>query len=109
MIKHFIAGVEENGKYVGFCTLGLSCQPTENIQLRMHFRMLPELTGVLISKINPLSNAHKLLKKDDIILGFDGIPVANDGTGILFLLLYIHSCVLTFCPIQFLFFYLLYF
>ncbi|KAJ9176052.1 hypothetical protein P3X46_011402 [Hevea brasiliensis] len=80
VIKHFIAGVEENGKYVGFCTLGLSCQPTENIQLRMHFRMLTELTGVLVSKINPLSDADKTLRKDDIILRFDGIPIANDGT-----------------------------
>ena len=81
MIKHFIAGVKERGKYVGFCSLGLSCQPTENVQLQNHFRMHPEMTGVLVSKINPLSDAHKVLKKDDIVLGFDGIPVANDETG----------------------------
>lgn len=81
MIKHFIAGVEESGKYVGFCSLGLSCQPIENVQLRNHFRMRPEITGVLVSKINPLSDAYKVLKKDDIILVFDGVPVANDGTG----------------------------
>lgn len=81
VIKHFIAGVEESGKYVGFCSLGLSCQPIENVQLRNHFRMRPEMTGVLVSKINPLSDAYKVLKKDDIILVFDGVPVANDGTG----------------------------
>lgn len=81
VIKHFIAGVEESGRYVGFCSLGLSCQPTENVQLRNHFRMRPEMTGVLVSKINPLSDAHKVLKKDDIVLVFDGVPVANDGTG----------------------------
>ncbi|KAK9293355.1 hypothetical protein L1049_021347 [Liquidambar formosana] len=80
VIKHFIAGVEESGKYVGFCSLGLSCQPTENVQLRNHFRMRPGMTGVLVSKINPLSNAHGILKKDDIILAFDGVPIANDGT-----------------------------
>ncbi|KAI5330687.1 PREDICTED: protease Do [Prunus dulcis] len=80
VIKHFIAGVEESGKYVGFCSLGLSCQPIENVQLRNHFRMHPEMTGVLVSKINPLSDAYKVLKKDDIILAFDGVPVANDGT-----------------------------
>lgn len=80
VIKHFIAGVEERGKYVGFCSLGLSCQPTENVQLRNHFRMLPGMTGVLVSKINPLSEAHKILKKDDIILAFDGVPIASDGT-----------------------------
>ncbi|XP_042500878.1 protease Do-like 10, mitochondrial isoform X2 [Macadamia integrifolia] len=80
VIKHFISGVEECGKYVGFCSLGLSCQPAENVQLREHFRMHPEMTGVLISKINPLADAYRVLKKDDIILAFDGVPIANDGT-----------------------------
>jgi len=47
--------------------------------------MLPDMTGVLVSKINPLSDAYKVLKKDDIILSFDGVPIANDGTGVFFL------------------------
>lgn len=61
--------------------MGLSCQITENAQLRNNFGMQPGMTGVLVNKINPLSDAHKILKKDDIILAFDGVPVANDGTG----------------------------
>ncbi|KAH1231482.1 Protease Do-like 10, mitochondrial [Glycine max] len=85
VIEHFISGVEENGKYIGFCSLGLSCQTTENVHLRNHFSMLPDMTGVLVSKINPLSDAYKVLKKDDIILSFDGVPIANDGTGVFFL------------------------
>ncbi|KAI3705312.1 hypothetical protein L1987_75548 [Smallanthus sonchifolius] len=80
VIKHFVNGVESSGNYSGFCSLGLSCQPTENIQLREYFRMRPELTGVLVSKINPLSNAYDVLKKDDIVLAFDGVPIASDGT-----------------------------
>ncbi|KDP32493.1 hypothetical protein JCGZ_13418 [Jatropha curcas] len=80
VIEHFIAGVEENGKYVGFCSLGLSCQPTENIQLRKHFNMHPEMTGVFVSKINPLSDAYRIIRKDDIIMAFDDVPIANDGT-----------------------------
>lgn len=81
VIKRFITGVEESGKYSGFCTLGVSCQATENVQLRECFGMRPEMTGVLVSRINPLSNAYKILKKDDILLEFDGVPIANDGTG----------------------------
>lgn len=81
VIKHFVDGVEASGSYSGFCSLGLSCQPTENIQLREYFNMRPELTGVLVSKINPLSDAYRVLKKDDIVLAFDGVPIANDGTG----------------------------
>lgn len=80
VIKHFIAGVQETGDYVGFCSLGLSCQPTENAQLRDHFKMRPGLTGILVSRINPLSDAYRVLKKDDIILSFDGSTIANDGT-----------------------------
>ncbi|XP_020593431.1 protease Do-like 10, mitochondrial isoform X2 [Phalaenopsis equestris] len=80
IIRHFLSGVEENGRYVGFCSLGLSCQPTENVQLREHFHMHPEMTGVLVSKINPLSDAFNVLEKDDIIIAFDGVPIANDGT-----------------------------
>ncbi|CAN1217663.1 Protease Do-like 10, mitochondrial, partial [Linum perenne] len=80
IIRSFISSWEENGEYVGFCSLGLSCQPTENVQLRKHFGMSPGMTGVLVSKINPLSDAHKILKKDDILLAFDGVPIASDGT-----------------------------
>ncbi|KAG8068693.1 hypothetical protein GUJ93_ZPchr0005g15421 [Zizania palustris] len=80
VIKRFISGVEESGKYSGFCTLGISCQATENIQLRECFGMQHDLTGVLVSRINPLSDAHRVLKKDDILLEFDGVPIANDGT-----------------------------
>lgn len=43
--------------------------------------MKREKTGVLVSKINPLSDAHRVLKKDDIVLAFDGVPIANDGSG----------------------------
>ena len=100
VIKHFVDGVEASGNYAGFCSLGLSCQPTENIQLREYFGMRPDLTGVLVSKINPLSDAHNVLKKDDIVLAFDGVPIANDGTGkiyILFLLVFCYWFLIFHC------------
>jgi hypothetical protein len=45
------------------------------------YRMPPGLTGVLINKIHPLTDTSRCLKRDDVILAFDGIPIANDGTG----------------------------
>ncbi|KAI7750489.1 hypothetical protein M8C21_013987 [Ambrosia artemisiifolia] len=72
-----VAGLHNSG----FCSLGLSCQPTENVQLREYFHMRPELTGVLVSRINQLSNAYNVLKKDDIVIAFDGVLIANDETG----------------------------
>ena len=44
-------------------------------------RMPPGLTGVLINKIHPLTDTSRCLKRDDVILAFDDIPIANDGTG----------------------------
>ncbi|GAA0141705.1 hypothetical protein LIER_42673 [Lithospermum erythrorhizon] len=78
-INHFITGVQ-CGKYVGFCSMGLTCQTTQNSQLREYFRMHPHMTGVLLCKINPLSYASEVLKTHDIILSFDGLQIANDGT-----------------------------
>lgn len=43
--------------------------------------MPPGLTGVLINKIHPLTDTSRCLQRDDVILAFDGIPIANDGTG----------------------------
>lgn len=81
VIKHFLADVEETGDYIGFCSLGITCQSTENVQLREHLKMPAGLTGVLVNKIHPLTDTSRCLKRDDVILAFDGTPIANDGTG----------------------------
>lgn len=62
--------------------MGVSCQPMESALLRSGFKMSSEMTGVLVCKINPLSDAHRFLKKNDVILAFDGVHIANNGTGI---------------------------
>ncbi|CAH8257046.1 unnamed protein product [Arabidopsis lyrata] len=79
VITHFLTAVEENGQYGGFCTLDLSYQLMENSQLRNHFKMGPEMTGILINEINPLSDAYKRLRKDDIILAIDDVLIGNDA------------------------------
>ena len=81
VIKHFLTAVEENGQYGGFCTLDISYQLMENSQLRNHFKMGPEMTGILINEINPLSDAYKRLRKDDIILAIDDVLIGNDAKG----------------------------
>jgi S1-C subfamily serine protease len=42
--------------------------------------MTDKETGVLISKIRPLTHASEVLKKHDVILSIDGQVVGNDGT-----------------------------
>ncbi|KAL9283465.1 putative peptidase Do [Arabidopsis thaliana] len=80
IIKHFLTGVEETGQYLGLCSLDISYQSMENDYIREHFKMSTEMTGVLINEINPLSSAQGILKKDDIILAIDGVPIENDET-----------------------------
>ncbi|EOA22239.1 hypothetical protein CARUB_v10002825mg [Capsella rubella] len=77
-IKHFISGVQESRQYSCFGSLDLSYQSLENVQLRNHFKMSPEMTGILINKISSSSGAYKILRKYDIILAIDGVPIGND-------------------------------
>ncbi|XP_002971553.2 protease Do-like 10, mitochondrial [Selaginella moellendorffii] len=80
VIKHFLSDVEERGRYIGFCGLGLVCQSTENKQLRDHLKMDSKKTGVLVSKVYPLTEVSNYIKKDDVLLAFDGVLIANDGS-----------------------------
>lgn len=53
----------------------------ENTHFRNHFKMGPKMTGIRIRKINRSSSAYNILKKDDILLAIDGVPIENDETG----------------------------
>lgn len=53
----------------------------EDAQIRKYFKMSPEMTGVLVNEIYPLSGAHGILKKEDVILAIDGISIGNNGSG----------------------------
>ncbi|CAE5963022.1 unnamed protein product [Arabidopsis arenosa] len=81
VIRHFLDAVEESSQHVSFCSINLSYQNMENDQLRNHFKMSDDMTGILVKNIDPLSDAHKVLKKNDVILAIDGVPIGNDSTG----------------------------
>ena len=53
----------------------------ENPDLRLAMGMKPDQKGVRIRRIEPTAPESHLLKPSDIILSFDGVKVANDGTG----------------------------
>ncbi|CAA7030416.1 unnamed protein product [Microthlaspi erraticum] len=80
VVKHFICRVKENGGLDGFCSLGIWCQHMENALIRNYFKMTSEMTGILIKRINPLSSSYGILKKDDVLLSVDGVPIGNDET-----------------------------
>lgn len=39
-----------------------------------------DLSGVLVTTVQPTAAAHGLLKPGDVLLSFDGVSLANDGT-----------------------------
>jgi S1-C subfamily serine protease len=80
VIMHFIKDYEKNGGYTGFPILGVEWQKMENPDLRMSVGMKSDQKGVRIRRIDPTSPESKVLKPSDVILSFDGIDIANDGT-----------------------------
>ncbi|XP_023752356.1 protease Do-like 9 [Lactuca sativa] len=80
VIMHFIQDYEKNGSYTGFPILGVEWQKMENPDLRKSMGMKDNQKGVRIRRIDPTAPEHKVLKPSDIILSFDGVGIANDGT-----------------------------
>ncbi|PQQ02935.1 protease Do-like 9 [Prunus yedoensis var. nudiflora] len=80
VIMHFIQDYEKNGAYTGFPILGVEWQKMENPDLRMSMGMKPDQKGVRIRRIDPTAPESQVLKPSDIILSFDGVNIANDGT-----------------------------
>ncbi|WOK95421.1 protease Do-like 9 [Canna indica] len=80
VIMHFIQDFEKSGEYTGFPTLGVEWQKMENPDLRKAMGMSSDQKGVRVRRIEPTSPEFHFLKPSDIILSFDGIDIANDGT-----------------------------
>ncbi|GJP60664.1 hypothetical protein CLOP_g17884 [Closterium sp. NIES-67] len=64
----------------GFSSLGVSCQPLDNWQLREHLKLPRGATGVLVNAVQPMSESSRWLKKDDVLTAFDGVHIADDGS-----------------------------
>lgn len=73
----------------GFPILGVEWQKMENPDLRMAMGMGPDQKGVRIRRVEPTAPESHVLKPSDVILSFDGINIANDGTG-QFYFVYLH-------------------
>lgn len=80
VIMHFINDYEKSGEYTGFPMLGIEWQKMENPDLRKAMEMKPDQKGVRVRRIEPTGPEFEFLKSSDIILSFDGVDIANDGT-----------------------------
>uniref|UniRef100_A0A7I4EG20 Protease Do-like PDZ domain-containing protein n=1 Tax=Physcomitrium patens TaxID=3218 RepID=A0A7I4EG20_PHYPA len=81
VIHHFLSDYDTNGKYTGFPSMGVLWQKLENPALRAFLKMKPDQKqGVLVRRVEPTSPAFQAIKEGDVLLSFDNIPVANEGT-----------------------------
>lgn len=80
VIDHFLRDYEVHGNFTGFPSIGIQWQKMESEALRRSAQMLPGHHGVMVRNVQPIGDAATKLKVGDILMSFDGIKVANDGT-----------------------------
>ncbi|KAE8812838.1 protease Do-like 9 [Hordeum vulgare] len=64
----------------GFPIIGIEWQKMENPDLRKAMGMKPDQKGVRVRRVEPTAPESGCLQPSDIILSFDGVDIANDGT-----------------------------
>ncbi|WCJ21423.1 DEGP protease 2 [Euphorbia peplus] len=79
VVSHFLSDYEKNGKYTGFPCLGVLLQKLENPALRECLKVQSN-EGVLVRRVEPTSDASKVLKEGDVIVSFDDVHVGCEGT-----------------------------
>uniref|UniRef100_J3MCQ9 Protease Do-like PDZ domain-containing protein n=2 Tax=Oryza brachyantha TaxID=4533 RepID=J3MCQ9_ORYBR len=80
VINHFIQDYEKSGEYTGFPILAIEWQKMENPDLRKAMGMKSDQKGVRIRRVEPTAPEYEFLQSSDIVLSFDGVDIANDGT-----------------------------
>jgi len=66
--------------FTGFPVLGVQWQKMESKVLRDAYKLSKTRKGVLVRKLEPIMDSAKKLKPYDVIMKFDGIQIASDGT-----------------------------
>lgn len=79
VVSHFLTDYERNAKYTGYPCLGVLLQKLENPALRECLKV-PTNEGVLVRRVEPTSDASKVLKEGDVIVSFDDLRVGCEGT-----------------------------
>jgi S1-C subfamily serine protease len=79
VIEHFLQDIQ-NGRRDGIPDLGIDWQKMENPDMRRHYGMQPEQSGILVTKIAYGAAADGILRENDVLLSTGGQPIADDGT-----------------------------
>lgn len=83
IVHRFLDDVDRHGAYGGFPSLGCEWQRLEIASTRAWLGMdaVPgAASGVLVRRVEPTAPAAAVLRRGDVLLSFDGVAIANDGT-----------------------------
>eukprot|EP01083_Nonionella_stella_P061112 159332_1 len=80
IIEHFLEDLEKHKKYTGFCMPSFFWQDLQNTCMRESLKMKKEQHCILVSTVFELQQSFNVLKKRDVILSIDGVPIGDDGT-----------------------------
>jgi S1-C subfamily serine protease len=83
LVRFFVELVKKNTEFNGLCSLGVEVQHLANQNLRDFVKIPHKKTGILVTKVDPLGSANKLLQENDVIMSINGKPIDNDGTMLL--------------------------
>ncbi|MBK8394635.1 MAG: trypsin-like peptidase domain-containing protein [Leptospiraceae bacterium] len=82
VIRYFLKDIED-GKYDGYVELGIRTLNSFNNTLREYKKIPKDLNGVFVTKVLKGGSADGFLKKDDLLLEIDGLPIGRNGTIVL--------------------------
>ncbi|KAF5843609.1 trypsin-like cysteine/serine peptidase domain-containing protein [Dunaliella salina] len=80
VISHFYEEYEAIGSYRGVPSPGFATQDLENPAQKKYFKVPEGGSGVLVVRVDPLSDAAGAIKENDVLLEAEGFEVADDGT-----------------------------
>ncbi|ETO06735.1 hypothetical protein RFI_30658 [Reticulomyxa filosa] len=80
VIEHLLEGIRRNEKSLNFPNIGISWSKLENPSHKLSLRMRDDQTGIYINHAIPLTDSFHKLKPNDVLLRYDGVVIADDGT-----------------------------
>lgn len=79
VVQMFLKNIKVNRTYNGFPDMGVYVQTLENPSLQSYYKLPPDKTGVVVTKIVYGSSTDGILQVGDILTGIDGHLIDNEG------------------------------
>jgi S1-C subfamily serine protease len=79
VVQRFLKGIQGGRTYNGFPDIGVLVQTLENPSLQGYYKLPPDKTGVVVTKVVYGGSSDGILQEGDILTAIDGHPIDNEG------------------------------